>query len=82
MSSITKNPMILQSALYIYNWFLALPEEQRKFIDNNNMLNHIESDEKNLYNIENIIQKEKEQENIEERFNKILKSILKEGDSK
>ena len=78
MASVTKNPMILQSALYVYNWFLALPEEQRKFITNNEMLNHITSDEKTLYNIENIINKEKEDENVDKRIEETIKSILKE----
>lgn len=80
MASVTKNPMILQSALYVYNWFLSLPEEQRKFITNNEMLNHITSDEKTLYNIENIINKEKEDENVDKRLEETIKSILKEGE--
>lgn len=80
MASVTKNPMILQSALYVYNWFLSLPEEQRKFITNNEMLNHITSDEKTLYNIQNIINKEKEDENVDKRLEKSIKNILKEGE--
>ena len=44
------------------------------------MLNHITSDEKTLYNIENIINKEKEDENVDKRLEETIKSILKEGE--
>lgn len=77
MSSVTKNPMILQSALYVYNWFMSLPEEQKKFLVNNEMLNHILADEKTLHNIENILDVEKQQENTNERLENAIKEILR-----
>lgn len=77
MASVTKNPMILQSALYVYNWFMSLPEEQKKFLVNNEMLNHLISDEKTLYNIENILDVEKHQENVEERLENTINELLR-----
>lgn len=50
MASVTKNPMILQSCNYIYNWFLNKIEDD----DKNKTFNLLESVESDKYTMNNI----------------------------
>lgn len=71
MASVIKNPIILNSANYIYNWFLTMNNQNENLLKNNNALEVLESDEEILNRLN------KSQEN-EERYNNIgdrLKSV-------
>lgn len=71
MSSVIKNPMILQSANYIYNWFIAINNKNNKLIKNSNLLESIESDEVVLKNLKKNKKNNEDYKNIEERLKKL-----------
>lgn len=68
MASVTKNPMILNSANYIYNWFLTMNDQNEKLIRNSNALEAIESDEFILKKILDENDNEEKYKNISERL--------------
>lgn len=68
MSSVIKNPMILNSANYIYNWFLAINKQNESLVEKNNMYEMIESDEYMLFKVEEFREKEERYKNIDERL--------------
>ena len=78
MSSVTKNPQILVSASYVYNWFLSLGKENEKFLENNELLNHIKSDELITSNLEKNHLFEQDRIDIDKRFERLLNKIVKE----
>lgn len=45
MASVIKNPLILNSANYIYNYFIGINSNNDGLIKNSNILEAIESDE-------------------------------------
>lgn len=75
MSTVMKNPLILNSANYIYSWFLGINNKNDNLIKNNKLLEAIESDE----NIIKKITKDKEERyrNIEDRL-KVARESLNE----
>lgn len=76
MSSVTKNPMIMQSALNVYNWFLSLSEKEKKFLENAMYLNSIKSDEIILHNLKKELIEENNILNYEQRINELEKKII------
>lgn len=78
MSSITKNPQILISASVVYNWFLNLGPENEKFLENNEFLNHIKTDENIVQSLKNDFLLNEDEKNIDKRFEKIAKKIIGE----
>ena len=73
MSSITKNPQILISASVVYNWFLNLGPENEKFLENNEFLNHIKTDENIVQSLKNDFLLNEDEKNIDKRFEEIAK---------
>lgn len=69
MASITKNPMVLQAANYVYTWFLN-NKSNINFAKNSNLLDSIESDETVLKVFERKYANKKDYENVEERLKK------------
>lgn len=69
MASITKNPMVLQAANYVYTWFLN-NKSNINFAKNSNLLDSIESDETVLKVFERRYANKKDYENVEERLKK------------
>ena len=78
MSSITKNPQILISASVVYNWFLNLGPENEKFLENNEFLNHIKTDENIVKILKNDFLLNEDEKNIDKRFEEIAKKIIGE----
>ena len=78
MSSITKNPQILISASVVYNWFLNLGTENEKFLENNEFLNHIKTDENIVQSLKNDFLLNEDEKNIDKRFEEIAKKIIGE----
>ena len=78
MSSVTKNPQILISASVVYNWFLNLGTENEKFLENNEFLNHIKTDENIVQNLKNDFLLNEDEKNIDKRFEEISKKIIGE----
>nr|DAW69651.1 MAG TPA: hypothetical protein [Caudoviricetes sp.] len=78
MSSITKNPQILISASVVYNWFLNLGSENEKFLENNEFLNHIKTDENIVQSLKNDFLLNEDEKNIDKRFEEIAKKIIGE----
>ena len=78
MSSITKNPQILISASVVYNWFLNLGPENEKFLENNEFLNHIKTDENIVQSLKNDFLLNEAEKNIDKRFEEIAKKIIGE----
>lgn len=78
MSSITKNPQILISASVVYNWFLNLGLENEKFLENNEFLNHIKTDENIVQSLKNDFLLNEDEKNIDKRFEEIAKKIIGE----
>ena len=78
MSSVTKNPQILISASVVYNWFLNLGPENEKFLENNEFLNHIKTDENIVQNLKNDFLLNEDEKNIDKRFEEIAKKIIGE----
>jgi|GEM_PF-1076340 len=78
MSSVTKNPQILISASVVYNWFLNLGSENEKFLENNEFLNHIKTDENIVQNLKNDFLLNEDEKNIDKRFEEISKKIIGE----
>lgn len=78
MSSVTKNPQILMSASFVYNWFLSLDSKNEKFLNNNGLLNQIKSDENVVENLDRNFSTEKERINIEKRYEELSKKIIGE----
>lgn len=70
MASVIKNPMILNSANYIYNWFLAMNNKNENLIKNNNILEIIESDESILNRLDRNKENEERYQNISARLKK------------
>lgn len=68
MASVIKNPMILNSANYIYNWFLTMNNQNEDLIKNNNALEIIESDEFILNKMNNREKNEEEYKSVSERL--------------
>lgn len=69
MASITKNPMVLQAANYVYTWFLN-NKDNVNFIKNSNLLDSIESDETVLKVFEKRYSNKKDYEDVENRLKK------------
>ena len=78
MSSITKNPQILISASVVYNWFLNLGPENEKFLENNEFLHHIKTDENIVQSLKNDYLLNEDEKNIDKRFEEIAKKIIGE----
>ncbi|PHI06556.1 hypothetical protein [Fusobacterium polymorphum] len=78
MSSVTKNPQILISASFVYNWFLNLGPENEKFLENNEFLNHIKTDENIVQSLKNDFLSNEDEKNIDKRFEEIVKKIIGE----
>lgn len=72
MASITKNPIVLQAANYVYTWFLN-NKDSIKFVRNSNLLDNIESDEVVLKVFEKNYTNKKDYENIKERLKRFDK---------
>lgn len=70
MASVIKNPMILNSANYIYNWFLTMNNKNENLIKNNNILEIIESDEAILNKLDRNKENEERYQNISDRLRK------------
>ena len=70
MASVIKNPMILNSANYIYNWFLTMNDKNENLIKNNNILEIIESDESILNRLDRNKENEERYQNIHDRLKK------------
>ena len=70
MASVIKNPMILNSANYIYNWFLTMNDKNENLIKNNNILEIIESDESILNRLDRNKENEERYQNIHDRLRK------------
>lgn len=68
MASVVKNPMILKSANYIYNWFIAMNNKNDDLIKNNNTLEAIESDEMILSNLYMNSENEERYKDIDKRL--------------
>ena len=75
MSSVIKNPMILNSANYIYNWFTAINHKNNNLIKNSNMLEAVESDEIILNNLKRNKTDKEMYEAVEDRLNKITEKL-------
>ncbi|MFR4518444.1 MAG: hypothetical protein ACLT40_00595 [Fusobacterium sp.] len=69
MASITKNPMVLQAANYVYTWFLN-NKDNLNFAKNSNLLDSIESDETVLKVYEKRYANKKDYEDVEGRLKK------------
>lgn len=69
MASITKNPMVLQAANYVYTWFLN-NKNNLNFAKNSNLLDSIESDETVLKVYEKRYANKKDYEDVEGRLKK------------
>lgn len=69
MASITKNPMVLQAANYVYTWFLN-NKDNVNFAKNSNLLDSIESDETVLKVYEKRYANKKDYEDVEGRLKK------------
>ena len=78
MSSVTKNPQILISASVVYNWFLNLGPENEKFLENNEFLNNIKTDENIVQSLKNDFLLNEDEKNIDKRFEEIAKKIIGE----
>lgn len=78
MSSVTKNPQILISASIVYNWFLNLGPENEKFLENNEFLNHIKTDENIVTSLKNNFLLNENEKNIDKRFEDTIKKIIGE----
>ena len=78
MSSVTKNPQILISASVVYNWFLNLGPENEKFLENNEFLNHIKTDENIVQSLKNDFLLNEGEKNLDKRFEEISKKIIGE----
>ena len=78
MSSVTKNPQILISASVVYNWFLNLGPENEKFLENNEFLNHIKTDENIVQSLKNDFLLNEDEKNIDKRFEETAKKIIGE----
>lgn len=68
MASVVKNPMILKSANYIYNWFIAINNKNDNLINNSNTLEAIESDETILSNLYRNSENEERYKDIDSRL--------------
>lgn len=69
MASITKNPMVLQAANYVYSWFLN-NKDNPNFAKNSNLLDSIESDETVLKVYEKRYKNKKDYEDVDGRLKK------------
>lgn len=70
MASVIKNPMILNSANYIYNWFLTMNDKNENLIKNSNILEIIESDEAILNRLDRNKENEERYQNVSDRLKK------------
>lgn len=66
MSSLTKNPLVLQSANHIYNWFLTKIKSKEELI-HFNMVNEIETDKAVLKFIDKVYSNDYKYKDIETR---------------
>lgn len=71
---INKNPLLLQSANYVYSWFLS--KLQRNHIDTFNNLDTVEADETIVNYIKSTSADKVSYENIEARYNELTKEAL------
>lgn len=70
MASVTKNPVILQSVMYVYNFFLAINQNKDNDIAKNaTLLENVEADEKTLKYVKKT--NESNYNNIDLRIKKI-----------
>ncbi|MGL5716024.1 hypothetical protein [Cetobacterium sp.] len=77
MASVTKNPMILQSCNYIYNWFLTKIETDEKN-KTFNMLEMVESDKYTMNNIKKNYSKKELYNDIDYRIKKANGEIVED----
>ncbi|AVQ21485.1 hypothetical protein [Fusobacterium necrophorum] len=75
MASVTKNPFILQSANYIYNWFLSINEKNNTLIQNASSLETVLSDKAVLERIQSNTLQERKDLDVEERL-KFQKKVM------
>lgn len=68
MASVTKNPFVLQSANYIYNWFLSINEKNNTLIQNASSLETVLSDKAVLERIQSNTLQERKDLDVEERL--------------
>lgn len=68
MASVIKNPMILNSANYIYNFFIGINHKNDNLIKNSNVLEMIESDETVLSSLYRNSENEERYKNIADRL--------------
>lgn len=78
MASVTKNPLIINSALYVYNWFLSLPDEQKQFIADIKTLDKIKTDEMIISSLKKNFLDEKEKD-YEGRLEESIKHFIKDN---
>lgn len=75
MASVIKNPLILNSANYIYNWFIGINNKNDNLIKNSNVLEAIESDENILNRLDKNKEKEERYQDISGRFNTAMEKL-------
>lgn len=75
MASVTKNPIVLNSANYIYNWFTTVNHKNNNLIKNSNMLEAVESDEVILKNLQKNKTNKEKYDDIEKRLNCLMERI-------
>lgn len=75
MSSVIKNPLILNSANYIYNYFTSINHKNDNLIKNSNYLEAIESDEIVLSSLSRNLKNEERYEDIESRLKDIKEKM-------
>lgn len=75
MSSVIKNPLILNSANYIYSYFTSINHKNDNLIKNSNYLEAIESDEIVLSNLSRNLKNEERYENIDGRLKEIKEKM-------
>lgn len=75
MSSVIKNPIILNSANYIYNWFLSINHKNDDLIKNANYLEAVESDEVILSNLNRNLKNEENYNNFDDRLKRIKEKM-------
>jgi hypothetical protein len=75
VASVTKNPFILQSANYIYNWFLSINEKNNTLIQNASSLETVLSDKAVLERIQSNTLQERKDLDVEERL-KFQKKVM------
>lgn len=79
MSTVVKNPLILNSANYIYNWFISINHKNDNLIKKANLLEAIECDEIVLSNLDKNIENEERYNDIDKRLEEAKKRVGLDG---